>query len=257
MIKRSKRPPQKWRKYELLEDFGLASTKHLRRTISRFPKEDREIVVRRIREQVEASSGKSNEQHLFVLKFVPAHLAMLLSNIRVQGVPDLDAMELAVKAEPTRSYDEIWFCRTNVSAKSFSVAGRLLVNAAGGFAAHTIEQVWRCSPRLIERLGPQFPYPYIRASRSGWGWSSRIEHLHIPDAAPESEARLREEFAQTLLKLDRERERLEAFVEAVLAVGLDVCCLEYKIEGDQLQIIDWDTGNDSMVVDRLLTNEGS
>lgn len=257
MTNHSRLPPQKWRKYELLENFGLANMEHLRRTVTRFPKEDREIVIRRIREEVESASGKTNEQHLFVLKFVPTHLAMLLSNIRVQGSADLDAMERAVKAEPTGSYDEIWFCRTNVSAKSFSVAGRILVNATGGFGAHTIEQVWRCSPRLIERLGPQFPYPFVRASRSGWGWSPRIEHLHLPDAAPESEARLREEFAQALLKLDREREKLEAFVEAVLAVGLDVCCLEYKIEGDQLQIIDWDTGNDSMVVDRLLANESS
>ncbi len=249
-------PPQKWRKYELLQQFGLAETDYLRRTIQRFTKEDRDLFVAQLRQDVKAAEVKG-ELNLFVMKFVPKHLAMLLPNVRVQGLSDLPNAERAVREEPLSSYDEIWFCRTNVSAASFSVAGRVLVNSLDGIGAHTIEQVWRCSPRLIESLSDVFPFPFVRASRSGWGWSPTIEQIHIPQVAPETEQVVRHQFSESLRKLDREREKLETFVEAVLGVGLDVCCLEYKIEGDRMQIIDWDTGNDSFVIDRLMSNEGA
>lgn len=253
-----KRPPQKWRKYELLEDFGLTNTDYLRRTIHRFPREQRTVFLSRLREEVVAATNNGQDgQYLFVMKFVPKKLAMLLPNIRVQNVADLAVVEKAVRDEPFGDYDEIWFCRTNVSVSSFSVAGRLLVDSLAGVNSHIIEQVWRCSPRLIEELGPSFPYPFVRAARSGWGWSPNILEIHIPPAAPESEKIVREQFAATLRKLDRVRGRLETFVEAVLAAGLEVCCLEYKIEGNQLQIIDWDTTNDSVVINKLLPYEGT
>lgn len=252
-------PPQKWRKYELLEDFGLTDTEYLRRTIHRFSRERRAEFLSRLHNEVKAATanGERNGQQLFVMKFVPKKLAMLLPNIRVQKMEDLHAVESAIRDEPFGDYDEVWYCRTNVSVNSFSVAGRVLVDSAGGKDAHIIEQVWRCSPRLIEALGPTFPYPFVRAARSGWGWSPRIDQIHIPSHAPETPTIIREQFAEALRKLDRARERLETFVEAVLAVGLDVCCLEYKIEGERLQIIDWDTTNDSLVVNKLLPHEST
>jgi hypothetical protein len=252
-----KAPPQKWRKYELLEDFGLTDTDDLRRTIHRFPREQRTTFLSQLREEVKAetANGKREGQYLFVMKFVPKKLAMLLPNIRVQNMADLDAVEDAIRDEPFGDYDEIWFCRTNVSVSSFSVAGRILVNSSAGMDAHIIEQVWRCSPRLIESLGQTFPYPFIRATRSGWGWPPRIDQIHIPPSAPESAMVIREQFAIAMRTLDRTREKLAAFVEAVLAVGLNVCCLEYKIEGERLQIIDWDTTNDSLVINALLPHE--
>jgi hypothetical protein len=254
-----KAPPQKWRKYELLEDFGLADTEYLRRTIHRFPREQRTTFLSQLREEVKTATadGKREGQHLFVMKFVPRKLAMLLPNIRVQNMADLHVVENALRDEPFGDYEEIWFCRTNVSVKSFSVAGRILVDSSAGVDAHIIEQVWRCSPRLIESLGLTFPYPFVRAARSGWGWPPRIDQIHIPPHTPESAAAIRAQFAVALRKLDSARERLEAFVEAVLAVGLDVCCLEYKIEGERLQIIDWDTTNDSLVLNKLLRHENT
>lgn len=255
----SKPPPQKWRKYELLEDFGLADTNYLRRTIHRFPRDQRTTFLSRLRMEVVAATANDGQdgQYLFVVKFVPKKLAMLLPNIRVQNVADLAEVEKAVREEPFVDYDEIWFCRTNVGVNSFSVAGRILVDSSAGADVHIIEQVWRCSPRLIEALGPAFPYPFVRAARSGWGWSPKIQEVHIPPTAAESEMVLRAQFAASLQNLDRAREKIETFVEAILAIGLEVCCLEYKIEGNRLQIIDWDTTNDSLVINKLLPNEST
>jgi len=250
-------PPQKWRKYELLDDFDLADTDYLRRTIHRFSREHRTDFLAQLRAELmtATANGKRHGQQLFVMKFVPKKLAMLLPNIRVQDMDDLDAVERAIRDEPFGDYDEIWFCRTDVGTNRFSVAGRILVDSLAGMNGQIIEQVWRCSPRLIESMGPTFPYPFIRAARSGWGWSPRIQEIHIPPSAPESEAVIREQFTVALTKLERSREKLEAFVEAVLAIGLNVCCLEYKIEGERLQIIDWDTTNDRMVINKYLPNE--
>ena len=157
--------------YELLHDFGLADTEYLRRTIHRFPRDQRTAFLAQLRAELKTATanGKRDGQQLFVMKFVPKTLAMLLPNIRVQNMDDLDAVESALRDEPFGDYDEIWFCRTNVSVNSFSVAGRILVDSSAGMDAQIIEQVWRCSPRLIESLSPTFPYPFIRAARSGWG----------------------------------------------------------------------------------------
>lgn len=254
-----KSPPQKWRKYELLENFGLADADYLRRSIDRFPKDQSTAFLSQLRKEVEAADANMTQkgQHLFVVKFVPRKLSMLLPNVRVHNISDLKAVELALRDEPFGDYEEIWFCRTNVSISSFSVAGRILVDSTAGKDTHVIEQVWRCSPRMIEALGPMFPYPFVRATRSGWGWSPRIDQIHIPSSAPESAAVIRAQFASALERIDSAREKLETFVDAVLAVGLDVCCLEYKIEGNRLQIIDWDTTDDSLVIGTLLQNEST
>lgn len=256
--KGSRPPPLKWYKYELLDLFGLTDIKYLHKTIHRLPWKDRAEFVSQLREAVKGATkgGKlDGRQHLFVVKFVPKRLSILLPNYCVSCLADLEPVERAIR-DNFECYEEMWFCRTDVSMNCLSVAGRLLVDSSSGRNAHTIEQVWRCSPRLIESLGPSFPFPFVRGSRSGWRWSIRIEHLHIPPSAPETMTVIREQFAIALLKLDEARERLEAFIEAILALGLNIC-LEYKIEGERLQIIDWDTPNDSLVLEALLLDAKS
>ena len=259
-MKSSRRPlPQKWRKYELLEDFGLADTNYLKRSIHRVPWGDRNRVLEELRDEIETATKEtgSESSFLFVVKFVPPKLAMMLPNYRVQSFDDLEPLERALATADSGRYQEVWFCRTRVGVGSFSVAGRILVDARAGKNAQSIEQVWRCSPRLIEVLDDKFPYPFVRATRSGWAWSPVIEQIHRPPSAPETETVIREQFSRALCCLERKRELLETFVERVISAGVEVCSLEYKIEDDLVQIIDWDTSDDSGVVNKLLPNEST
>jgi hypothetical protein len=251
--------PHKWRKYELLEDFGLADTNYLKKSIHRIPWSDRNSVLEELRGELGKATQESGSEknYLFVVKFVPPKLAMMLPNYRVQSFDDLIPLKRALETTDSSRYQEVWFCRTYVGIGGFSVAGRILVDALAGKNAQTIEQVWRCSPRLIEVLDDKFPYPFVRATRSGWAWPPVIAQLHRPPASPETEDIIREQFARALCCLERKRELLETFVERVLSTGTNVCSLEYKIEDDRLQIIDWDTNNDSAVINQLLPDESA
>lgn len=253
------RLPQKWRKYELLEDFGLADTSYLKKSIHRISWSERHCVLERLQDELETTARETGSENnfLFVVKFVPPNLAMMLPNFRVQSLNDLVPLKRALEAADSGRYQEVWFCKTRVGVGSFSVAGRIFVDARAGKDAQIIEQVWRCSPRLIEVLDDKFPFPFIRATRSGWAWYPRIEQLHRPPSAPETEAVIREQFGRALCCLERKRELLEAFVERVISTGVEVCSLEYKIEDDLVQIIDWDTSDDSAVVNQLLPNESA
>jgi len=258
-VKSNRSLPHKWRKYELLEDFGLADTNYLKRSIHRIPWDERYCVLEKLRDELKNSMQESGSEknYLFVVKFVPPRLAMMLPNYRVQSFDDLVPLKRALETTDSNRYQEVWFCRTHVGVGSFSVAGRILVDALAGKNAQTIEQVWRCSPRLIEVLDDKFPYPFVRATRSGWAWPPVIEQLHRPPASPETEDVIREQFGRALCCLERKRELLETFVEKVISSGTNVCSLEYKIEEDRLQIIDWDTSNDSVVINKLLPDESA
>jgi|SRR5882724_916100 len=247
------RPPQKWRKYELLELFGLADTEFLRQSIRRYQWSERIQVFEAVRREFEAQAHREGVGNsLFVVKFVPPRLAMLLPNIRIQTVEDFASLENALSTPDDFAFQEVWFCRTAIAVGTFSVAGRIRVDSSGATVGQTIEQVWRCSPRLIEVLDEHFPYPFVRAFRPSWGWAPRIEHIHRPKAAPESRKVITEQFRRALRDLERIRERLEAFVDNLWQAGANVCALEYKIESNRLQIIDWDAPNEADVLDILL-----
>jgi len=243
-------PPQKWLKYELLDLFGLTDIAYLRKAIHRMPRSEHAAFFSQLSEAVRTAAQQGSPETLFVVKFVPKRRAMMLPNVRVNCVADLQDVKRAIR-DGAADYEELWFCRTNVSTSSLSVAGRVVVDSTAGSNAQVIEQVWRCSPRLIETLGPAFPYPFVRARRLGWGWSTRIDQIHLPSSAPESRAVLLQQLRAALLKLNEVRDQLELFSDAIAALGLPVC-LEYKVEDRRLQIIDWDTPNDSLVLAELL-----
>jgi hypothetical protein len=249
--------PAKWRKYELLEAYGLAKIDFLKHSIRRFPWNRQTEALAQLQQELhEVINGDEAQEHfLFIVKFVPRELAILLPNFRIKSLSDMETLACALQKESRGKFEEIWFCKTLVRTGAFSVAGRISVDSLGGSFRQTIEQVWRCSPRLIETLSTKFPYPFIRASRQSWGWFPRIEHMHRPDTAPEDGETMMSDFSAAMRMLNERREQLEEFSDRVISVGASVCSLEYKIEGNHLQIIDWDSSDDYMVVQRLLPNE--
>jgi hypothetical protein len=79
---------------------------YFRRTIHRIPWASRMEAASAIRQQVEGTgdTASTEGQYLFVAKFVPRRLAMLLPNFRVQTPADMDALENALRSEPTGHY---------------------------------------------------------------------------------------------------------------------------------------------------------
>jgi hypothetical protein len=237
--------PAKWRKYLKLVEYGLADVRHLEDDIRRFVWENRAALVEEIGRDITARGRDGSS--LYVVKLVPLSLVGQLPNIRVGSLADLPHLEHALASAPP-SYAEVWYCRTSMDGNVLSVAGRLVCTPSMVPRAHTVEQVWRCSPRLIEDFGRGFPFAYLRAARPGWGWRYVTEQVYVPQEEPVCEAALAHEFRHSMGLLEERRERLECFLDHLATFGFRTFVVEYKIVGSRCDIIDWDTPADWRVI---------
>lgn len=235
--------PDKWAKYELLDEFELLAPDYLAQTIHRYTWENRFRVL----DDLEGEFCRSAREQFFVVKFVPVRLCYLIPNIRIHNIYDIDLLRDALYALDAK-YEEIWFCRTLVDEHRYCVAGRIVIDNRTAAKTQTIEQVWKCSPRLIQDFGRGFPYAYLMATRPGWGWRFQVQKFYIPDGDDASEMSLRKDFGNALRAIFEHREKLAAFEEFLFDCGCHAISLEYKIEGSNLQFIDWDTHQDREII---------
>ncbi|MBL9181195.1 MAG: hypothetical protein JNN17_03580 [Verrucomicrobiaceae bacterium] len=241
--------PEKWQKYEMLEAFGLAPSGYAGTAIHRYAWRDRSRLLRDLEDETRRDRGGA----FWVVKFVPQRLSYLLPNHRIYGMQDLAPLRLALETENSR-FAEVWLCKTDVAPDLFSVAGRILIDRREGIAAQTIEQVWRCSPRLIEKFDHDFPFAYMRAVRPNWGWAARIENRFVPVGMALTPNRQREDLGRVLATMFPMRSRLLRFEQFLFACGCDVISLEYKMEASSLRFIDWDTHQDRRVLEQWRQN---
>jgi hypothetical protein len=237
--------PLKWKKYLKLIEYDLISIEELRRDIKRFKIDDAASLLRGLREELQqdADSGRSS---LYVVKLVSLNQSGQLPNLRVQSPEDLINFDKFLRGKSR--FIEIWYCRTAIDPGTFSVAGRFSFFYRDMPRSQVIEQVWRCSPRLIESFSNSASFPYARASRPEWGRHYNIEAIHCPNLLPiplkDQEAQLR----QSLLHLERIQKRIRSFLSFAELRGVDSISLEYKIVDAHLSIIDWDTTNDEKLL---------
>ena len=238
------RVPEKWRKYSLLALFGLTTEDELLSTITRYPWKERALVGPRLSEMLASSQPNSL---LIVVKLVPLYLGRQLPNYRVNQPEDLAGLDEFILNTPGH-FSEVWHCTTAVDASVFSASGRIAFRP-GGMPNQVVEQVWRCSPRMIELFGQaDFPWPYARASRSSWGWRWRAEQLFVPRGDPLSLRDVQDGLSRAMKAIQDKHEILEAFVEAIEACGISSHSIEYKVVGEHLSVIDWDTSDDRKVL---------
>jgi hypothetical protein len=95
------------------------------------------------------------------------------------------------------------------------------------------------------------PFPYVRAYRPAWSWQFRIAEIHRPDNLHSSASDIEREFRWTMDLLERQRQRVERFIEMLHAAGASAVALEYKAEDDTLWFIDWDTAIDQQILTRV------
>jgi hypothetical protein len=231
--------PEKWKKYTLLETFGFTTEEELASSIVRVGWKDRQSIPSRV-----ASLLSEGIETLVVVKLVPLYIGRQLPNFRVRYKSDLIGLADFLAVQPRLRFTEAWYCQTNVDPEVFSVAGRIRI-AEG---SHILEQVWRCSPRMIEDWGEEaFRFPYARAVRATWGWRWQIVDLYAPSTSTPLVQRV--EFEHSLHLLESQRTRLQDFADAIEACGLTTYSFEYKIVGERVTIIDWDTSDDRRVLE--------
>jgi hypothetical protein len=195
-------------------------------------------------------------RYLYVVKLIPHGLGGRLPNYRLEAVSDLEGLRDFFAAYEAFDYTEIWYCRTRIDVDVLSVAGRFVFTPTDDHRTQAVEQVWRCSPRLLEYYCPEFQYPYLRGSRYSWGWPYEVEAIHVPNELNETTEQLLIDFRYAMRMFESMRERISLFLELLDSFGFTAYSLEYKLAGSRLQIIDWDTPDDGRVI-RGVTNIGS
>jgi hypothetical protein len=240
----------KWRKYLLLTEFGFLSKHNLQKQIARYPRH----AVRRLTAEIRTALGRvPRGTALFVVKLVTQNEPGGFPNLRVTSQDELASIPAFLNAWSSYPYIEIWTCYTCIDSSVLSVAGRLIISSSELWE-QSVEQLWRASPRMLESYhgGSSFPYPYLRATRVGWGWPYNIQHVHIPQAngrlAVLSSEQVRLEFAEAMLSIERSREQLAFFAASICDRGGSIVSIEYKVTGSRLEIIDWDTPDDRRVL---------
>jgi hypothetical protein len=239
--------PVKWRKYLALVDFGFQSADELATEIRRYPKSKVRRLVSDISSDIRHDSRRARRS-LYVVKLVPADLQGQLPNFRVERSSQLKQLVAFLTAHSGETYLEAWYCRTRIDSEIFSVAGRIVFNAANTGGTQIIEQLWRGSPRLLETYCGDFEFPYVRASRYSWGWPYSIEHVHLPRKSALSNLQMQSEFGYSMRCIEQEREKIATFCAFLDSFSFKAYSLEYKIVASQLRIIDWDTPNDKRVL---------
>lgn len=233
--------PVKWQKYLLLVEFGLTSLCDLQRQIQRTPWSSRWKLFDELSTRLLTAEGRPTE--FTVVKLVTPRSVGQLMNVRLGTRRDIAALRRAFTSRRS-DVTEVWACRTPIGANVLSVAGRLALSSRLEPFGHCVEQVWQCSPRMLEERGPNFRFPYARATRDGWGRSYRVDEVYLPKGWKRRATIVRREFSDSLIALERSRSRLEELADFIESTGVTSYSFEYKVIAGRLSVIDWDTSND-------------
>jgi hypothetical protein len=242
--------PLKWKKYELLCLFGLLNEDDLQRDIKRYTWAKRDDLLRELHHVWLHSVP--HETTLHVIKLVtdvatgqlPNHRTVISGTLTATDVESALSRVSSYLHSASQQFDEVWWCCTDVSFTRTSTAGRILFQHSGAAIGQVIEVVSRASPRMIESIGTgSCRIPYVRAHRYEWGF-----HWNIEDVLLGLSKNLVTDFFSTCLGIEESRDRIELFADYVSRCGHRAFSLEFKLLGNQLLIIDWDTSNDLLVL---------
>ena len=159
-----------------------------------------------------------------------------------------------------KDVDEFWYCKkVQGKDKNFSV-GRISFDlrtqfscTEGLYTSQTIEQVWNASHRKLE--GIHTDSTYLRASRINWGRRYSIEEINIPDTETMSKQQLVEQFIQIVKEIERQHEHIIDLSEYLIKLGINQFSLEYLLEKDKFQFIDWDSQDDLKIINGIVGQE--
>jgi len=248
-MKPSPTDPLKWKKHLKLVEYGLRTYEDLVGRLHRFSTCDVEALCNAIRDEMKSDSQKREEAY-YIIILVKKEQYYKLPNYRVYSVEDLNDFLPYINPK-IHLYDEFWYCRTPYSEnnKNMSVAGRMSFDYTNSFIIHTIEQIWNKSPRMIEEYNEDSKFIYLRASRPTWGYSYNYEHIHIPLMFNATTATIKKHFSETIVMIERIREKIEVFEEYMASFSFNIFSIEYQLINGKLNIIDWDSPNDRIVLE--------
>ena len=236
---------KKWLKYELLIKYGLSTEAEISAQIKRYKKTEIDKLYNDIGSHIDQ---RHRTESVFVIKLVSKELRFKLKNYRIYNRKNLDDFIEDVKSY--NKFEEIWYCETKLDFDDGGVYGRLYINNGGKTeVSHCVEMVWADTARKLESILYNQEITYLRAKRLGWGWRYKIAEINC---TKNKINKILYDFYGSVRQLENKKDEIVCFAEDLFEVGICTFDIEYKVVNGQVSIIDWDTPNDILVLERLL-----
>lgn len=236
----------KWQKKLVLEICGLATYCDILSETNRFQMSDINLVMHLLEKELQRG-----EQIFCRLVLVPAKHQYKLPNYVVRSVEDLRDISLFLQNKD--QYQELWYFTESTSENEQILSGRLSYHRIGRTMVEYIELVSDNSPREIEAYSQDSDIEYMRVSKRSDENAYLIESIQT-GRVYSNEDQWRQAFFHFSRKLEAYNTGLFRFQTVVSSYKIHSMSLDFKLEKDRLSFIDWDTSDDSKILEAIFTD---
>lgn len=241
--------PNKWKKHLALVEFGLKTKEDLENEVHRYQTNHLDQLIN----DISLDMAKKEESGFYIISSIPTYDCFKLPNFCAYAKEDLIRFKASLSDDFYRNFGEIWYCKKPYSKEAKSLVGRISFRNEDFLTsmkqAQSIEQVWNCSHREIEKFHQNSETQYLRASREGWGRRYTIDCLKV--SSPEDKKMAVEQFLESAKGIEANKQKIEDFLAYLKTLGIHELCLEYMYSSKGFSFIDWDTCDDKKVIDTL------
>lgn len=241
--------PNKWKKHLVLVTFGLKRQEDLEKEIHRY----QALHVNTLIQDIEKELKSNPNSGMYIVSSIPSHDYYKLPNACISSMEDLEQFKVNLDAHFLDKFSEVWYCKKPFQNGQDVITGRISFDNRKGLPSikysHTVEQVWNCSHREIEKFNKDTNVIYLRASREGWGRRYHIDDIRVQSI--EDKDKVIEGYRQTAKNIEANKEKIEKFEAYLKQIGIEELCLEYMLSQKGFSFIDWDTSNDKKVIDSV------
>lgn len=234
-------PSYKWKKKLILEKYGFISYLTLIEETNRYKKTNLNSVLNLLR--IELLGLKENDYIRLVL--VPNKYQPKLKNYIFKNINDLNSINDFLQRN--NEYDEIWYYKgTDLNKKVF--AGRISFDFYNKNFKEIIEIVTGDDPRKLESLTLlNSDVNYLRATRHYAKSIYRFDEIRTRQNSI-NKNELLDFFFILQKKIRIYKNSIDVFSEALIKYGINSFSLEYKTYNNDVLFIDWDSSNDSIII---------
>ena len=229
----------KWKKKLILVKYGLTTYWDIIYETNRFLIGEIDLVVEILKKELECA-----DQNSYRLVLVPIKHQYKLPNYIVYDKEDLNGIYTFLNSG--KGYQEIWYFIESFH-KSIIISGRLSYNWLGHDILEYIELVCGDTPREIEFFFKNADMEYMRVSKYVGMSTYYIEDIRVGTTF-RSENEWRQAFRRFIRQLDIYDNGLIQFREMIRKYNIQSASLDFRIVDNRLMFIDWDTSNDSIII---------
>lgn len=231
--------PFKWRKKLLLEKYEFTDYRTLVGEINRFEYDDQNVVEVLLDKELQNSNRESD---IYRIVLVSKKHHYFLPNYIIAKKDDIAGIKKFCSDNP--NFEEIWYVKNRALTEG-NYSGRISVFKQGMFTEYIVELTLGDNLRNLEHysLGKN-NIKYLRAKKGINDVVLKIEENTMNNASED----ILHSFEYVKKEISNYNENILLLAESLYQYGIRAISLDFRIEGNKLVFIDWDTSNDELVL---------